>query len=146
MIYLPKSEKKGFSKGVENDRNNRFQIGIHSVIHISTSNQWFLPSTLYPKQIAKEHWSRFLYRWKSLPFLHTRMLQNQQSQQFPFCRDENTVPVTHIVTPLRVERGESSFYFSDWFLEIQKINCKSWGNTIRETFSTFLILFGIYFF
>ena len=28
MIYLPKSEKKGFSKGVENDRNNRFQIGI----------------------------------------------------------------------------------------------------------------------
>ena len=38
MIYLPKSEKKGFSKGVENDRNNRFQIGIHSVIHISTSN------------------------------------------------------------------------------------------------------------
>lgn len=38
MIYLPKSEKKGLSKGVENDRNNRFQIGIHSVIHISTFN------------------------------------------------------------------------------------------------------------
>lgn len=55
MIYLPKSEKKGFSKGVENDRNNRFQIGLHAVINISASTEFFLPSTLRPKQIAKEH-------------------------------------------------------------------------------------------
>lgn len=132
---------------MENDRyenyNNRFHRGLYFIIGIYTFNGSLSLSTLRVTKRTNEQWGWFLYSGKSHYYSLNLTLPNQMLQQHLFCHDENTVPVTHIITAVSIESGRRSFHFPDCFLEIQKNDCKSWGNTIRETFSTFLIPFRI---